>query len=73
LEHQCISGHFLGTPGSYYIHLMNQSKADPEWRVTVELFRNPACAVSESRNEDFVLLATTVLNQILKITYIICV
>jgi len=33
-------------------HMLNQSKADPEWRGIVELFRNLACAVSENRNAE---------------------
>jgi len=35
------------------LHMLNQSKADPEWTGIIELFRNLACAVSENRIGNF--------------------
>jgi len=35
------------------LHMLNQSKADPEWREIIELSKNLACAVSENINWDF--------------------
>ena len=37
---------------THLLHTLNQSKADPERRGTVELFRNLACTASENINDD---------------------